>query len=295
MPYLRRKRNIRIERPESRIGAIVTGLDVNRLAADEWRALYDAWLLHNVLVVRGQDLGIEQFLAYSALFGRLKPHRVRRTRHPKYPELTVTGQNARRADGDIAAPVYARGQDWHTDGPWDTEIVKATQLYALEIPSAGGDTLFANMYAAYDALPLLLKERIEGLKAEFVYGGRTCQGADLSNPDDRPQPPAVHSIVRTHSETGRKALYVNPIHIGRIVGWPEAESAALIDELFSYMVQPGAEYRHKWEPGDLVIWDNRCSIHCAAGGYPVNERRVHWRANIMEGRTEVRSSLGHAA
>jgi alpha-ketoglutarate-dependent taurine dioxygenase len=148
MPYLRRKRNLRIERPESRIGAIVTGLDVNRLAADEWRALYDAWLAHN---------------------------------------------------------------------------------------------------------------------------------------------------VRTHSETGRKALYVNPIHIGRIVGWPEAESAALIDELLSYMLQPGAEYRHKWEPGDLVIWDNRCSIHCATGGYPLNERRVHWRANIMEDRAEARSSLDRAA
>src|SRR5450432_3816158 len=116
MPYLRRKRNIRIERPESRIGAIVTGLDVNRLAADEWRALYDAWLLHNVLVVRGQDLGIEQFLAYSALFGRLKPHCVRRTRHPKYPELTVTGENVRKAGGNVDASIRACGQKWHTDG-----------------------------------------------------------------------------------------------------------------------------------------------------------------------------------
>jgi taurine dioxygenase len=147
------------------------------------------------------------------------------------------------------------------------------------------------MYAAYDALPQLLKERIEGLKAEFVHGGRTCQGVD---PDDRPRAPAVHSIVRTHGETGRKALYVNPIHIGRIVGWPEAESATLIDELFSYMVQPGAEYRHKWEPGDLVIWDNRCSIHRATG-YPLSERRVHWRANIMEGNAAARFSLDRAA
>jgi taurine dioxygenase len=240
MPYLRRKRNIRIERPEPRIGAIVTGVDVNRLAADEWRALYEAWLSHNVLVVRDQALAVEQFLAYSRLFGRLKPHRVRRTHHPLYPELTVSCGNARAAEGST----YARGQDWHTDGPWDTEIVKATQLYAVEIPSTGGDTLFANMYAAYDALPQSLRKRIEGLEAQFVYGERTCQGND-PDPGEPAQPCAVHSIVRTHSETGRRALYVNPIYIQRIVGLPAAESAALIDELFSYMVQPGAEYRHQ--------------------------------------------------
>jgi taurine dioxygenase len=281
---------MRIERPEPRIGAIVTGVDVNRLAGDEWRALYDAWLSHNVLVVRDQALAVEQFLAYSRLFGRLKPHRVRRTHHPLYPELTVSGENARKADGST----LARGQGWHTDGPWDTEIVKATQLYAVEVPSTGGDTLFANMYAAYDALPESLRKRIEGLEAEFVYGERTCQGID-GEPEGRAQPCAVHSIVRTHSETGRKALYVNPIYLQRIVGLPEAQSAALIDELFSYMVQPSAEYRHRWEPGDLVIWDNRSSIHCATGGYPLSERRIHWRVTIMEDMADARSSLGRAA
>jgi taurine dioxygenase len=264
------------------VGIIATGVDVNHLGVDEWRALYRAWLDHNVLVVRGQDLAIEQFLDYSRRFGRLKPHRVRRTRHAQFPELTVMGENTRKADGKVDASVYARGQNWHTDGPWDTEVVKATQLYAVEIPSVGGDTLFANMYTAYDALPEALKRRIEGLEAEFVYGGRTRQGIDLLDSEDQARPPAVHPIARLHAETRRKSLYVNPIHIQRIVGLPHAESEALIDELFSYMVQPGAEYRHVWQRGDIVVWDNRSSIHSATGGYPINERRIHWRVTIME-------------
>src|SRR5690606_28926626 len=111
----------------------------------------------NVIVVRDQNLTIEQFLAYSRRFGRLKPHRVVKTRHPDHPELTVMGVNKKTSDGKVNQSIYARGANWHTDSPWDTEICKGTQLYALEIPSYGGDTLFANMYAAYDALPASLK------------------------------------------------------------------------------------------------------------------------------------------
>jgi taurine dioxygenase len=219
---------------------------------------------------------------------------VRRTRHAEYPELTVMGENTRKSDGKVDASIYARGQNWHTDGPWDTDVVKATQLFAVEIPSYGGDTLFANMYTAYEALPEALKRRIEGLEAEFVYGGRTRQGIDLLDPEDQARPPAVHRIARVHAETGRKSLYVNPIHIQRIVGLSHEESEALIDELFSHMVQPGAEYRHAWQRGDLVVWDNRSTIHSATGGYPISERRIHWRTTIMEDAAQ-RASLTRAA
>jgi taurine dioxygenase len=286
---------LKIEKPQPRIGAIATGVDVKRLSEADWQALYRAWLDNNVLVVRGQELEIEDFLAYSARFGRLKPHRVRRTRHAQYPELTVMGEGTKKADGTVDKSVYARGQNWHTDGPWDTEVVKATQLYGVQLPSVGGDTLFANMYAAYDALPDALKRRIDGLQAEFAYGGRTRQGFDLLEPEDQARPPAVHPVVRVHSETGRKSLYVNRIHIMRIVGLPEAESDALIEELFGYMLQPGAEYRHQWEKGDLVIWDNRSSIHSAAGGYPLHERRIHWRTTIMEDAAGLSTSIDRAA
>src|SRR3546814_12112781 len=102
------------------------------------------------------------------------------------------GVNTKSASGSVDQSVYGRGANWHTDGPWDTEVCKATQLYAVEIPSCGGDTLFANMYAAYDSLPDALKQRIDGLQAEFVYGGRTRQGHDLPEPEEPALPPAVH-------------------------------------------------------------------------------------------------------
>ncbi len=273
---------MKIERPDPRIGAIATDVDVRALSDADWNALYRAWLDGIVLVVRGQQLTIPEFLAYSRRFGRLKPHRVRRTRHPEFPELTVMGVGTRKADGEVNKSVYDRGGNWHTDSPWDTEICKATQLYGIAIPSSGGDTLFASMYEAYDALPEALKKRIDGLKAEHVYGGRERRGNDLLEPEDRNLPPAVHPVVRVHEETGRKSLYANPTHIVRIQGLSDSESDSLVKELTDHMVATPAQYVHKWQKGDIVIWDNRCGLHKAGGGYPIEEARVHWRCTIMQ-------------
>src|SRR6267142_1421126 len=156
---------MKLERPDARIGAIATDVDVRSLSDADWTALYRAWLDGIVLVVRGQTLTKEEFLAYSRRFGRLKPHRVRKTRDPEHAELTVMGIGTRKADGQVNQAIYNRGGHWHTDSPWDTEVCKGTQLYGVAIPSTGGDTLFANMYEVYDALPKALKKRIEGLKA----------------------------------------------------------------------------------------------------------------------------------
>jgi len=279
---------MRIERADPRIGAIATDVDVCALSGDDWSALYRAWLGGIVLVVRGQALTIPDFLSYSRRFGRLKPHRVRRTRHPDHPELTVMGVGTRRSDGGVDKSIYERGGGWHTDSPWDTEICKATQLYGIEIPSHGGDTLFASMYEAYETLPETLKGRIEGLWAEHVYGGRERRGNDLLEPEDRNLPPAVHPIVRVHEETGRKSLYANPTHILRIQGLPGSESDRLIAELAEHMVATPAQYRHQWKAGDIVIWDNRCALHRATGGYPIEEKRIHWRVTIMQDPAEAR-------
>lgn len=281
---------MKIERPDPRIGAIATDVDVRTLSDADWNALYQAWLDGIVLVVRGQTLTIEEFLAYSRRFGRLKPHRVKKTRHPEHPELTVMGIGTRKPDGQIDKTIYDRGGGWHTDSPWDTDICKGTQLYGIEIPSYGGDTLFASMYDAYDTLSDGLKKRIDGLKAEHVYGGRGRRGNDLLDPEDRNRPPAVHPIVRTHEETGRKSLYANPYHIVRIQGLADAESERLIAELTDHMVATTAQYRHKWRVGDIVIWDNRCALHSATGGYPIEEKRIHWRVTIMQDAASVRQA-----
>ena len=279
-----------LEKPDPRIGAIATDVDVRSLSDTDWGVLYRAWLDGIVQVVRGQSLTMEEYLAYSRRFGRLKPHRVRKTRHAQHPALTMMGVGTRKADGGVDQAIYNRGGGWHTDSPWDTEICKATQLYAIAIPSYGGDTLFANMYDAYEALPGGLKKRIEGLKAEHVYGGRARKGNDLLDPEDRNLPPAVHPVVRVHEETGRKSLYANPTHILRIQGLSDAESDQLIAELTGRMVETPAQYRHQWAVGDIVIWDNRCALHAAAGGYPIDEPRIHWRVTIMQDAAEGRQA-----
>jgi alpha-ketoglutarate-dependent taurine dioxygenase len=273
---------MKIEQATPGIGAIVTGVDVKSLTDAEWKAMYKAWLDTTVLVVRDQKLSKPDFLAYSARFGRLKPHRVKRTRDPEHPEITLMGVDAKAPGPTSDKLILNRGQGWHTDSPWDQEVCKATQLYALEIPTYGGDTLFANTYAAYDALPQRLKDRIEPLQIEFGYGGRARAGIDLLDPEDQKRPPAVHSMVRVNPETGRKSLYINPHHIVRVQGMSEEEGDRLLAELYWYLLQPNAEYRHKWRAGDIVIWDNRSSIHSAAGGNPSDQRRVHWRTTIMQ-------------
>jgi taurine dioxygenase len=271
-----------IRRLGPQIGVEIRGVDVKGLDVVGFARIYRAWLDHNVAVVVDQDLQIEDFLRYSRRFGLVVPHPSKMTRHADYPEITMLGVNKFGADGQLDMAIYRRGAEgWHTDGAYDEEPFKATQLYALAVPRTGGDTFFASMYAAYDALPQRMKERLEGRRGAFTYGGRRKATA-LLNPEDRDWTPVFHPIIRTHPETGRKGLYFDPGKILRIEGLEESESDALIDELTDRMIQPEGEYRHRWRQGDIVIWDNRCSYHKAAGDYPPEEDRIHWRVSIKE-------------
>jgi taurine dioxygenase len=264
------------------IGSEISDIHVQALDELEFESLYRAWLEHSVLVIHGQHLDIDEFLRYSRRFGVLAPHPSVSTRHPDYPEITMLGANKFDADGKLNMAIYRRGAEgWHTDGAYDAVPFKATQLYAVAIPSRGGDTLFASMYAAYAALPESLKDRLEGKQGAFTYGGRQKRTALLSEAD-RDWTPVFHPIIRTHPETGRKALYFDPGKILRIEGIEQSESDALIDELTDRMIQPDAQYRHKWTAGDVVIWDNRSCYHLAAGDYPPEEDRIHWRVSIHE-------------
>jgi len=273
---------IEIRRLGPQIGAEIEGVNVKTLDDAGFAAIYRAWLDHNVVVVPGQELQIEDFLRYSRRFGVVHPHPSKMTRHPDYPEITLLGVNKFGPDGTLDQAIYRRGAEgWHTDGAYDREPFKATQLYALAVPSRGGDTLFASMYAAYEALPPRLKRHLDGRHGVFTYGGRRKATA-LLNPEDRHWKPVRHPIIRTHPETGRKALYFDPGKIVGLEGLDEPASDALIDELTGYMIQPDAQYRHRWRQGDIVIWDNRCSYHKAAGDYPPEEDRIHWRVSIKE-------------
>jgi taurine dioxygenase len=273
---------IQVRRLGQQIGAEIREVDVKTIDDASFTAIYRAWLDYNVVVIPGQELQIEDFLRYSRRFGVVHPHPSKMTRHPDYPEITVLGINKFGPDGQLDPAIYRRGAEgWHTDGAYDQEPFKATQLYALAIPSTGGDTLFASMYAAYEALPERLKQRLDGRLGAFSYGGRRKATA-LLNEEDRDWKPVFHPIIRIHPETGRKALYFDPGKILRIEGADAHESDAFIEELTDCMIQPHAQYRHHWRVGDIVIWDNRCSYNKAAGDYPPEEDRIHWRVSIKE-------------
>ena len=273
---------IHVRRLGKQIGAEILNVDVRALDDAGFAAIYRAWLDYNVVVVPDQQLELDDFLRYSRRFGAIYPHPSKSTRHPHHPEITVLGVNKFGSDGTLDQAIYRRGAEgWHTDGAYDAEPFKATQLYALAVPSHGGDTLFASMYAAHDALPSRLRDRLEGRTGIFTYGGRRKATA-LLDPEDRDWTPVRHPIIRTHPETGRKALYFDPGKILSIDGLDAAESDAIIDELTERMIQPEGEYRHRWRNGDIVIWDNRCSYHKAAGDYPPEEDRIHWRVSIKE-------------
>ncbi len=273
---------LEIKRLAPQVGAEILGVDVKTLDDAGFARIYRAWLDANVVMVPSQSLEIPDFLRYSRRFGVVVPHPSKMTRHPEYPEITMLGVGKFGPDGALDMAIYRRGAEgWHTDGAYDAEPFKATQLYSLAVPSTGGDTFFASMYAAYDALPLPLKNRLVGKKGAFTYGGRKKATA-LLNDEDKNQPPAYHDILRRHPESGRTALYFDPGKILRIEGLDSAESDDLIAELTERMIRPEGEYRHRWRVGDIVIWDNRCTYHRAAGDYPPEEDRIHWRVSIKE-------------
>ncbi len=268
------------------LGAEIAGVDLKAIGDDVFADIHDAFLKHIVLVFPGQQLAMEDFLAFGRRFGPLRPHIVQKSRHPVLPELMMMDNKIEDTRvGVVAKPkanLVKRGAVWHTDTSYDYVTAKATQLYARTIPSRGGDTLFASAYAVYDALPERLKRLIEGRRATYKYGGRLKREVQLLEEEDRVRPPAVHDLVRVHPETGRKAIYFNPGQVMEIEGLDAVAGDALIEELKSYMETPDGDYRHKWRVDDLVLWDNRCAIHAATGDYPPEERRIHWRCTMME-------------
>ena len=264
------------------IGAEITGVDVKTMDDATFGRIYQAWLDANVICVRDQELGLADYLKYSRRFGVVLPHPAKSTRHPDCPEITLLGVSKFRPDGTLNNDIYRRGgEGFHTDGSYEEIPFKATQLYALAIPSRGGDTFFSSGYAAHEELPAHLKKRLEGRYGLFKYGGRKQHNL-LLDEKDRNEKPVRHPLLRVHPETGRTLLYYDQGKILRVEGLEEKESEALLEEMDAYMVEPPCQYRHKWRKGDIVIWDNRCSYHKAAADYPPEEDRIHWRVSIKD-------------
>jgi len=174
------------------------------------------------------------------------------------------------------------GANWHTDDSFMREPCSLTMLYGVVVPSTGGDTQFTNMYEAYADLSPEVKARIDGLKVIHKYSSSRKLSRISTRPTEEmaAMPEATHPLVRTHPETGRKSLYLNPNRMEQVVGLDRAESDRLLDELIAHATQAKYEYRHVWRQGDIVIWDNRCTMHKANADYPEGERRLMHRVIV---------------
>jgi taurine dioxygenase len=258
-------------------GAGVLGIDLRQPVDDATRAaLNQAFVDHAVLAIRDQKLSAPQFLAAMKLFGEVFPRHNSRFAVPECPAIHYISNQDKLEDGRV----YIPGEGYHTDHSNDAEPPKATALFAVKLPKIGGDTQFVNMCEAYDALPEPVKRKIDGLKARHVYQSKYSERKLPKLPGDKKKianGSVIHPLVRTHPNSGRKAIYINPIRIEEIIGMSELEALPLLDMLLEHSTQPRFQYRHTWKSGDVVIWDNRCLLHKANGDYPVEEARYLYR------------------
>jgi alpha-ketoglutarate-dependent taurine dioxygenase len=261
-------------------GAEIAGLDLRRAQDAATRAaLNRAFEDHAVLAIRDQRLSAAEFLAAMQIFGDIFPQHNPRFAVPECPAIHYISNQDKLEDGRV----YIPGEGYHTDHSNDAAPPKATALHAVRLPSQGGDTQFVNMCEAYAALPAAMREKIDGLKARHVYQSRHSARKLPQLPGERQtiaSTSVIHPLVRTHGESGRKAVYINPIRIEEIIGMDDAEALPLLDALLAHATQERFEYRHRWRAGDVVIWDNRRLMHKANGDYPVNEVRYLYRLMI---------------
>ena len=265
------------------LGAEIQGIDLKTLTDDEFGILYRAWLDHLAVLVRGQQLTDDDLIAFSRRFGALDWAPVQETGRrfvEGHPEIYVVSNVVE--NGVPIGSLGAGEATWHTDMSYLDEPPKASILYALEVPPAGGDTYFCSMYHAYDTLPEAVKHRISGLtlKHDGTYnsGGYVRQG--ITPTDDPVHSPGVyHPLVCTHPETGRRLLYLGRRRNAYVGGLSLSESEALLDELWSYATRENLAWHNRWRVGDLVLWDNRCTMH-RRDGFDPNTRRVMHRTQI---------------
>jgi len=247
--------------------------------ADTKARLNQAFVEHSVLVVRDQKMDPHQVLAAVQLFGEVFIQHNTRFALPECPQIHYISNQDKFPDGTR----YIPGEGYHTDHSNDARPPKATVLYAVTLPDRGGDTQYVNMHRAYETLPAATRERIADLKAIHVYQNShsTRKLMGLSDANKERVPNAVlHPIVRTHPESGRKAIYINPIRIEGILGLAHAEALPLLDELLEHAIQPQHQYRHQWRQGDLTMWDNCCLLHKANGDYDMNQLRYLYRVML---------------
>jgi taurine dioxygenase len=243
----------------SALGAEIRGVDASHaLSEDTFRKVEQAWHDHLVIVLRGQSLDEDAQVRFAERFGELSPIH---TDHHSASNKAVMYIGNRKRDGRLVGALPLGEMQFHSDQCYQERPAMATMLYAIDIPSAGGNTLFASGYRAYEALPDDMKDRVTGRKAVNVYdyGGGVLDRKGMVSPKDGVS--FAHPVVRTHPATGRKSLYVNRLMSHHIEGLSADESERVLEVLFRTLEQPEFVYEHRWRVGDLLMWDNRCTVH----------------------------------
>jgi taurine dioxygenase len=265
---------------DAALGAEIVGIDLARPLNDaDFARVHRAHLDHGVLVFRDQQLTPEQHIAFSRRFGELQIHVLRQFLLAGHPEIFIISNVIENGQpvglGDA-------GKFWHSDLSYKDIPSLGSMLYAQELPAEGGDTLFASQQAAYDTLPAEVKRLLEGKRAAHSYVARYndevfagVQRPTLTAEQLAQVKPAIHPVVRTHPETGRKGLFVNENFTTHILDLPADESRDLLKELYAHSARPEFIYRHQWQANDLVFWDNRALIHLATGCPSHLRRRMH--------------------
>lgn len=265
------------------VGARVTGLDLARETPEAVKQeLRDAFHKYGVLCVSNQKIEPDDQIRFASIFGRADASKMGRPvrNEGKERERGIMLITNIRENGQPIGALPDGEMHFHSDGSHREVPYRATTLYAVQIPSRGGETKFANLYMAYDTLPDAMKKRIEGLKAAYIYDVYATL-RDQVNENAENLSNAVHPLVKTHPATGRKSLYLSRLMTRNIVGMDRAESDRLLEELFEHAERPEFVYAHVWSVGDLLIWDNRCLNH-ARNDFPADEIRLMRRVTVSE-------------
>lgn len=267
------------------LGARIDGIDWRTpLDDDVTTAVSEVFLEHHLLCLTSEPLAAPEIARVARYFGEPQLQLLRSRRHEEAPEVSVLDSTYRCEEDKPADLTLKRLTGWHTDDSYFARPAKATMLQALAIPEIGGETRFCNLNAAYEDLPDEMKARLDGLQAVHSYDTvrSPATPAVRTQPEIDETPDVVHPLIRTHEETGKKAIYLNMNRTDRIVGMPRAESDALLDELVAHMTQQKYQYHHRWTVGDMLIWDNRCLVHSVNMNFPVGQQRLHQRL-LLEG------------
>ena len=278
-----KRRPIEVIPTGAALGAMVKGVDLRDLDEGAFARIMQAWHDYSVLLVRGQTLNDQDLVAFSRRFGDLDwaPVQENGRRFVQgLPEIYIVSNV--KVNGEPIGSLGDGEAVWHTDISYLDVPPKASMLYAIEVPATGGNTSFCTMYGIYEALPARLKDRIAGLKIKhdgtYNSGGYVRQGVTPTD-DPRTSPGAVHPLVCRHPVTGRRMLYLGRRRNAYLEGLDLAESESLLDELWSMVDRPEFTWEHVWRVDDLVLWDNRCTMHRRDAFNP-NTRRIMHRTQI---------------